>query len=531
MLIQGLIYPPNNCDSMTAYLARTIHWISHGSVEYYTTNNLQQLYHPPLPQYIIMHFNILSSGDYFANIVQFFFLIFSLFGLISINRELGISVNFDMLSIFIAITIPMVILEASSTMTDIVVSFFVITSIYYAIRAVKNSTWQNFLLLGLSSGLGCLSKATSYIYIGTVLIIFAIGILFKLLKTKQYSIVGYSFLALVVFIGINSGHYYRNYKLTQNLLGTEKQESHLYLNEKMSPKLLVSNIMKNVGLHIYPATFNNLYNRLIYKVHYEMGQPIANKETNYYKNLNYVGKIKAISFNNENFAPNPLHFALIVIAFISVIFLGRKQIGYNKIVLYALMIVLQALFFCFVLKWQMFHSRLHTPLFLVSIPLIGYCYYLKPFYRKLLNVMISFIFIYSLSVILFNCYRPYIRMSDLTTQVSIFDNRFKKYLLSDDANNDYISVIEEIKEKNYRNIGLILRYESYEYPLFVEFYGKDIHPVHLNVSNISKSLPPSKDNIDCIISNNINESKITYNGKIYHNDGLKNKTIWLYKLY
>jgi len=122
-------------------------------------------------------------------------------------------------------------------------------------------------------------------------------------------------------------------------------------------------------------------------------------------------------------------------------------------------------------------------------------------------------------------------MSDLTTQVSIFDNRFKKYLLSDDANNDYISVIEEIKEKNYRNIGLILRYESYEYPLFVEFYGKDIHPVHLNVSNISKSLPPSKDNIDCIISNNINESKITYNGKIYHNDGLKNKTIWLYKLY
>ena len=43
LFIQGLIYPPNNFDSMTYHMARIVHWVQNGNVNYYPTGIIRQL--------------------------------------------------------------------------------------------------------------------------------------------------------------------------------------------------------------------------------------------------------------------------------------------------------------------------------------------------------------------------------------------------------------------------------------------------------------------------------------------------------
>jgi len=530
ILIQGLIYPPNNYDSMTYHLARIPNWISHQSVEHYSTHIIRQIYQPPFSSFIILNINILNVGDYFDNSVQFFFLLFSLFAIISIIDLLGLNRRYKLLAVVLSVTIPEVVLQASSTQNDIIVSFFILTSVYFAAKCIKKNKFQYFIFFGLSIGLGALTKATAYIYFAPILVFFTTFIFIKLYKSGNFSILIYAFISALLFLSINSGHYIRNYKLTKNILGTDKTESNLYANEKMSPKLLISNIIKNAGLHIGPYPFNRLSNRLIYKFHLIAGININNAETNFL-NINYWAAPDIP--NHEDSASNPIHFLLIFFTFILV----GKNIVYNnnynnRISLYIAMILMQIVIFCLYLKWQPWHSKLHTPLFLLCIPLISYAISINNKYFKLLNKSIHIIIFYALLVILFNCTRPFIS-NKYTTQTYITDNRYKKRFAGKyniDINyKEYSEIIDILDKMNYKNIGLILGIDDYEYPLFSQFYSKKLNPIHIKVSNITKNIPLKQNNLDCIISTTLKDSLIEFDGKLFYNENIKNKVIWLYK--
>jgi hypothetical protein len=71
---------------------------------------------------------------------------------------------------------------------------------------------------------------------------------------------------------------------------------------------------------------------------------------------------------------------------------------------------------------------------------------------------------------------------------------------------------------------------DWEYPLFCQFYGKDIRPVHIKVTdNISKEIPVQTNTIDCIVSTTLNSNAINYSGKSFVNQSIGNDRIWIYK--
>ena len=176
IFIQGLVYPPNNYDSLNYHLARIPNWISNHSIAHFPTHIIYQIYHPPFAEYVVMHFNLLSGGDYFSNSVQFLFFIFSLVSILSIIQIVGLSGKYKIIAFVLGATIPEVLLQASSTQNDIVVSFFILTSVYFAIKITKESGLKYFLFFGLSSGIGILTKGTAYVYLAPLLLIFGIRI-------------------------------------------------------------------------------------------------------------------------------------------------------------------------------------------------------------------------------------------------------------------------------------------------------------------------------------------------------------------
>jgi len=61
----GLLYAPNDSDSLSYHLPRIEFWIQHQNIAYYATETDIILYQPPLAEYMILQIRIIDNADYF----------------------------------------------------------------------------------------------------------------------------------------------------------------------------------------------------------------------------------------------------------------------------------------------------------------------------------------------------------------------------------------------------------------------------------------------------------------------------------
>ncbi|MCR8561304.1 glycosyltransferase family 39 protein [Mucilaginibacter sp. BJC16-A38] len=521
VFIAAIIYPPNNWDAMTYHMARITSWVSHQSVAHYPTDITRQLYQPPFAEYVIMNFGILCRSDVFSNLVQFISLLFSVITVVSIVEQFGLNRQYKIIAIVLSVTIPEVLLQAGSTQNDIVVAFFVLTAFLFAVKTIKQPMFKNYLCLGLATGLALLTKGTAYIYLPPVLLFFGIIVVIQLLKTKNYWSLGYSFAAIVIVIGLNFGHFSRNYQLTHNILGVDKAESNMYSNQKMSAALLASSIVKNAGMHTGVMLFKPaaiFSDKVIHRLHQIAGLDINDTAVNY-RNLKYT---TITLTTDEEGSPNPFHFILIIISTVLIIYNllnGRRNVIVTSLLA---ILLLQAIFFCYYLKWQPWHSRLHIEMFLIAVPLICYCLSLYSWFRKAFYWLSPLLMIYALLVVLHTERRPFSN--------KMFQPGYQKYFIGNiPIYNEYNSINSIVQKSSYKNIGLIFGVDDWEYPLFSRCFSRQLNPLYIGVNNFSKSAKADMVKIDCIISTTANKPFIDYEGKRYVNTSVKNKIIWFYK--
>ena len=528
VLLQGIVYPPNNWDSLSYHMSRTYHWMNHESFENFPTHIIRQLYQPCLSEYFIFQVNILNGNDYFSNTVQFSFFLFSIIALLCIIRAVGLPSKMYLPTIILGLTIPEALLQASSTQNDIVHSFFILTSILYAIKTFQNSSFFNYFMFGSAVGLALLSKAIAYIYLPILVLFFGIAILVKVLKNKNWSSLKYAFISIGMVFLINSGHTSRNYAYSGDIMGTDKKESEDYLCTTFSIKNSISITVKNIGLHLDPFFVGDIGNKLIEKFHLVLGTEINDPTTNLF-NMKFTCKpgLK----HHEDFQPNFLHWVFITfssILLIGMFFKSAKNKELRISMLYISLISIQFIFFCTLLLWEPWNTRLHLPLFFSSIPIIIFAFYKSPVFYKMRNVLYLLVLGFAFTVVLFNYNRPIIT-SKTSSKIKINDDRYKKYF----ANNlelypEYKACVSQLHRQKIKSIGLIIHIDTWEYPLYSIFLVDKIKSEHINVDNLTKNVPTKKEKITCIISNTINKSELQYRGDRFINSSIKNKNIWMY---
>ena len=524
VFVQGVIYPPNNWDSMNYHLARIPSWISHQSVAHFPTGAIRQIYQPPFAEYVILHFNILNRADYFSSTGQFLFLLFTIVGLVAIIERFGLNASAKILTVFLALTIPEVVLQATSTQNDIVVAFSVVAAFYFALKSIRNFSLKNAFFFGLTVGIGILTKGTAYVYMPAILLIYGITVLLILFRSKNYKYALYAVFTGIIFLSINVGFYCRNYQLTSNLLGVDQKEYGTYSNEKMNGKLLILSMVKNAGNHMglfHLKPLSVISAKAIVKLHQMIGVDINDPATNYYKD-----KYDTLyNPDHEDAAPNFIHFVLITIALIVIIVKSFKQKIPLAVKLLVFTVLFQGVFFSFYLKYQPFHTRLQTSLFLLSVPLISYAVHLLNVnFKKLFYWSTSFIFGYAFMIVLGNLNHPYNK--------AIKQSRYQKYFMAKPwLYNEYNGVTQQVQNLNYQNIGLIMGDgdADFEYAIFTNCYSKLLNPVYINVNNYTKFSKPESLKVDCILATAVNNAYIDYQGKRFYNQDPKNKFIYLYR--
>src|SRR5438093_3864597 len=157
----AFVAPPNNADSMIYHMARVMHWLQNQSVAHYPTSIPKQLYQPPWAEFAITHFQVLSGGDRWANLVQWFSMAGSVIGVSLIARQLGADTRGQVLAAVIAATIPMGILQASSTQNDYVTAFWLVCLAHYILRFRTRQSLENALGVGGSLALALLTRGTA----------------------------------------------------------------------------------------------------------------------------------------------------------------------------------------------------------------------------------------------------------------------------------------------------------------------------------------------------------------------------------
>ena len=480
----ALVAPPNNWDSMTYHMSRVMHWIQNQSVSFYPTHILRQLHQNPWAEFAIMHFQILSDSDRFANIIQWFSMIGSIVGVSLIAKQLGANSRGQVFAAVVVVSIPMGILQASSTQNDYVVSFWLVCFVYYSMLLTTEQSLADSIAAGASLGLAILTKATAYIYALPFLLWSACSIL-KRLRWRAWKPL---LVILTVTLLLNFGHYARNFELFGNPLGPGQESPsgvHKYTNDQLSVSIILSNCIRNVGLHIGTPIkqLNAITEKAIYSLHGLLNIDPNDPRTTWAKTK---FRMPSISYS-EDLAGNPTHLVLIVISIMVLVFWKQLRDSRN-LIRYFIALTTAFLLFCVVLKWQPWHSRLHLPIFVLWSPLIGIVLSRTLNSRKA-SIVILLIILTAIPWILYNKSRPLIRSNNV-----IVTRRIVQYFMQrPELKDPYNGVANFLNSQTTcEDIGLMSGGDSWEYPFWVLLEKNGVRTIrieHVNVTNPSGTIP------------------------------------------
>jgi hypothetical protein len=475
----AVLAPPNNWDSMVYHMGRVVHWMENRSVAHYTTSIDRQLYLGPWTEFGILHFQVLTGNDRWANLVQWMSLVGCAVGVSVIAKQLGARPQGQLAAAAVSVAIPVAILESTSTQTDLAVAFWLVCFVYYARTLSDTATGERLGSLAAFTaaalGLAILTKATAYLFalpFGVWLLLWA----WRAERARRFAIltaIGIAALSLSV------PHLWRNQKTFGHVLGPHLPPGapstpgtvEYYSNETGSPAAVLSNVIRNIGMHL-PTPFsplNALDLEIVRKLHALIGIDMNDPRTS------YMGGAPPDDFKigkpryHEDLAGNLVHTVLLILSI--VIALTVPKLADTRRRGYALALVAGFVIFCAKLKWQPWGSRLQLPLFVLGAPLIAVTIsFLAP---KLARTATALILVAGLPWVFFNetrslLQRPTRQSFWNTADPTVFNrSRLDLYFLNrKELAEPYRAAAGAVDAVGCRNVGLVTGMDDWEYPFW-----------------------------------------------------------------
>lgn len=464
------VAPPNTWDSMTYHLARVAHWAADGSVAYYPTDILRQLFRPLFSEYATLQFQVLSGGDHLANFVQWFSMVGSIIGASLIAEQLGSSPRGQLLAAIVVATLPMGILQATSTQTDYVVTFWLVCSVSLALGFVGRSSPRNAAWFATSLGLAMLTKGTAYIV--AVPLVLALGS-WMLIRLKSRVLRPAAMMILIPLL-INAGYFIRNETLFHDPLASN-EEAISGVDAIFTPQAVMSNAVRDAAMQFGTTdpTLNHWLERAVAKLHSQVLHIGLNDP-----NTTWPGgfQVNALSFN-EDYAGDPLQTLLAVAAVLAAIGLALRR-GPPLLLVYSCGLVFAYLVFAAYLKWEPWTTRLQLPLLVLAAPVIG------AVVSRLANATVAGVLgaalvVASVPWVIDNQTRPIIDLRlptpvelqsrSLRAGQTIFNTpRTDLYFVNQKSlEAPYVRATERAEQTGCREIGFWGGFDDWEYPVWV----------------------------------------------------------------
>lgn len=532
-LLTAFLYPPNNYDSLTYHMGRIGHWMQQQGVQPFATHIEREIYQPPLAEWVILHTLLLSGSDLWANTVQWLAGVGCLVALSLLTKQIGGSRSLQIATVLVAATIPMFILQSSSTQNDLVVAFYLILVGFFLLRYYQNRHIASIVWAGLALGFALLSKGTAYLFSAPLLLTWGIMELRRHLFISKPGISTYrslhklalSVLLLIgMSLGLNAGHYARNLSIYGHPLTNAQLEGD-YKNRVHSVPMMVSNISRNLAIHFGVPIVNKLVQHSVESLHTAMEMDIQDANTTFGGS---VFKLPRVS-NNEDNASCFVHLLWLTGSLIGLI-RQKNQQNRTTYVILAGVLAIMFMLFCAYLKWQPWHTRLHLVLFLLASP-IGAVGLIRAMDRN--RQWPFWLFVISAGgFALTNPFRPLITLPPLTQPVSFLNGREKNYFVNGREHlNTFVRTSSALNQRWHDSlrVGLLLDENDLDY-LWYHLIKKPVRLYHIRVTTPSKAVD-SHPLVDYVISMHTWNDTLHYNGEVYKRLRDKRGTVALYSCY
>lgn len=452
----AIMAAPQTWDSMTYHLSRVAHWIQNASVVHYPTAIDRQLYQSPWAEFAILHLQLLSGGDRFANLVQWSAFLGSLVGVSLVTAQLGGGPRQQLVAVAVVASVPMVIVQASSTQNDLVLAFWLVCLVHWAEVWSRSAEVSHrhlpALAMGAALGLAVLTKATAYVFAPPVV---AWAVIRRWRATRR---VPWRSLVVVMLVAeaLNLAHHERNLWWYGSPLGPGAEGAYGYTNSAAGMRQLGSLVVRNLGLHAgtLSVELNAGLERAVGRLHAALGVGVNDSPTTWPGTTFRIERPRY----HEDLAGNGLHLLLILTVLAILVVSGRARRAGS--LSYAAMLIVAFLFFCIVLRWQPWHSRLQLPLFVLASPLVALTVTGWRRFGVCTGVALC---LAAWPWILFNESRP------LLGDTSILGTaRERQYFRNRDVLRDpYTRAANFIGQRGCGEVGVVLGADDWEYPLWI----------------------------------------------------------------
>ncbi len=452
--------PPQTWDSLNYHMPRVAHWAQERAVRHFVTGIEPQNYMPPGAEYMILHLYVLTAGDRLSNFVEWFAMIGSLIGVSWIYLLLGGEKGKQLIAVLFAATLPMGIVQASSTMTDYVVAFWMVVVAAESIALAKGEEDRGTVpILALSAGLAVFTKPTGIAYALPFAVLVAVILVrrYRLLHFLRYTVV-----AIALVLMLNFGHFVRNYATYGNPFGSERRISSL-ITEEISIPIIISNTLRNASLHAgtpSPHVNKGIYLTVV-KVHEIIGIDPKDSRTTHSRKYRVFPPS-----THEDLTTNVVHAYLYLITF--VILLVRRRRYSRDALVYGLIVPCSFIFVSTLPQWQLWNGRLHLGFFVLYAPLAAYVVsdVLPP---RMLIASSVLIFTASLPWLFQIRSRPLIYNPNTSyTKVVYRLARWEQYFVNGGhLKRPHTEVTRRILDSGCKEVGIALPGNEAEYPLWV----------------------------------------------------------------
>jgi hypothetical protein len=360
----AVIAAPNTWDAMESHLPRAFFWAQNQTISFYPSPHFLQNIATPFSQLAIAQSFILLGNDYAANSLQFFSMVGSTIAASLVARELGGLRGAQILAALICATIPEGILEASGVQNTYGGALWIVAAVYFLLRLQQDTGWINLLSLAGAVGLALMTKGTAYTLLPPILL----ALWFAAPRPQKWLLLRTAPILAAVVILLNSGFYLRNYALTGTPLGVPYPEAGQlaggYANATYTLGGTTANVLRNISLHLAMPGLDKILAPAFAGAMRAMGQD-PDDPTHTWPERGFQWPHLSL---HEIWAGNPVHLLLAAVSL--VILLGQLHVpGARVRLLYALGLVGAFVLFCAMLRYTIFSSRYHIPLFVLASPL------------------------------------------------------------------------------------------------------------------------------------------------------------------
>jgi hypothetical protein len=485
---------PNNYDSNYYHLSKVEHWVQDGNVAVYPTSQLQQVAFAPGGEYLLLHLRLLTGGDHVYNLVQFAAGLGAAIAASRIAAQLGAGRRGQLLTAAVLLTTPMVVLESTSTQTDLIVAAWVGCAGTLAFDGWhRRCRALEAVLLGAAAGLVAVTKSTGLMGIAAVLALWG-GAQLRQGSRFPLRTAGATLVVLVLALVVYGPFMLRMQRVFGSPLGPAAYTEGLSMQRHDSAALLVNGLRIASSTLVIPVPAINAAvagaNMAVSRgVGIDPQDPAITLASGKYPDPRWGP--------DEDHAPFPIQSALILAAIVAT--LGARRVA-GRVRLYGGLSVLVLLLTVAVVKWQLWGNRLLLSEVVIGVPLVGWWLerLLARAKRRLIAAGLTVIMVVSFAgaygSVLLGQPRRLVGAGSVFTRTEL-QERFARQETRLGA---YEKVADLIRAADAHRIGLMISGDQWEYPLWIMLPGRRFDSVVSWVPGVPAAKLADMDALVCI---------------------------------